>query len=222
METVLVLLGIVLVIFVFALRNAPATKTLQSAKGRPRRSMAPSDVPLPPSPLKGPLVVMGQLKHKRIYMTAKIKGYYGLRYHSTCPVCLAEFQSVLSEAVDSNGSTVRCCLRCLLKYGGKNELEAAAKRSKYARRVTTCVEALNQLCDEFPDPARRPYGGPTLLEEISQPSIGMRTDADRIIEKIKARKWNEYDLARIEGRPEPSGDSKTVSPPNERGMAASD
>ncbi|MBK7926995.1 MAG: hypothetical protein IPJ98_05690 [Bryobacterales bacterium] len=64
------------------------------------------------------------------------------------------------------------------------------------------MEALDQLRQEFPNQSRRPYGEKALLAEIELPFIGY-TGIERVLAKIQARSWTEYDLARIEGRPEP-------------------
>jgi hypothetical protein len=173
----------------------------EQAPGYPTQGTMPKDGDVLPKPPKQPLAVVGQLRHKRVHTTARIADIYN-HYSTTCPVCLAE-QSVFSEAIDSAGKEILCCLPCLLKYGGKQELEAAAKHSKYAQKVVKLMAALNQLCEEFPDPERRPYGGKTLLTAISDPVVAVRTDADTIMSKIKKRRWTERDLARIDGRPEP-------------------
>jgi len=110
--------------------------------------------------------------------------------------------SVFSIAVDAAGTQHRCCLRCLLKFGGEEQLERATSRSRYVRRVWECMVALEQLRAEFPDPARRPYGDKTLLRGIESPLMG-GSDVERVTDKIRRRNWTEYDLARIEGRPEP-------------------
>jgi hypothetical protein len=207
----IVAVGILLVIIAAAIMIILSNKMRQLASERPKQGTLPKDEQVQTKSPREPLVVVGRLKHKRVHLTASIKDTYN-HYWATCPVCLANNQSVFSDAVDSAGNEIRCCLPCLLKYGGKQELEAAAKRSKYARRVATCMAAFSQLCEEFPNPDRRPHGGPTLLGEISDPVVGLRTGTDRIINKIKKRKWTEYDLARIEGRPEPSGDLQARLP----------
>jgi hypothetical protein len=60
----------------------------------------------------------------------------------------------------------------------------------------------SSYAQKFPDPARRPYGDKTLLRGIESPLMG-GSDVERITDKIRRRNWTEYDLARIEGRPEP-------------------
>jgi hypothetical protein len=148
---------------------------------------------------KDPIAVSGRLKHKKIYTF----GVTPNGQHSTkCPVCLEARRHVFSIAVDELGQLHRCCLRCLAKLGGDEQIQLATKRSCYARRVVDCMEALDQLRREFPDPSRRPYGEKSLLAEIELPFAGYE-GIERVLAKIKARSWTEYDRARIEGRPEP-------------------
>jgi len=76
------------------------------------------------------------------------------------------------------------------------------KRSAFAERVLECMEALDALCREFPDPDRRPYGEKALQMEIELPFGGYQ-GIERVIEKIKTKRWTEYDIARINGMPKP-------------------
>lgn len=143
-----------------------------------------------------PATVVGHLTHKKIYCFGVTQsGQTTTPYH----VCL-DRHSVFSIAIDSTGNKHRCCLPCLNKLGGEKEIERATARSGYAWVVWESIEALNQLLAEFPDLARRPYGEKTLRDTVECPIL---KDPWRIIKKIKERAWTEYDLARIEGRPEP-------------------
>jgi len=143
-----------------------------------------------------PATVTGQLTHKKVYSFGVTNSG---QTTTTCHVC-HDRHSVFSIAVDSAGVEHRCCLRCLHELGGKEQIDRATERSHYAAVVWNCIEALDQLRAEFPDPSRRPYGEKTLLKTIECPIL---EDPERIIRKIKTRSWTDYDLARIEGRPEP-------------------
>jgi len=98
------------------------------------------------------------------------------------------------------GKENRCCVICLEQLGGPDQLAAAAEENYRINTAAESVKALDMLRTLFPDPKRRPYGEETLINALT---IGS-TDPDRIIEKIRKKAWTEYDLARIEGRPEPS------------------
>jgi hypothetical protein len=80
---------------------------------------------------------------------------------------------VFSIALDEAGKQHRCCLRCLRGFGGDEQLKAASHRSRYAEHVMQCIDALDQLRAEFPDPARRPYGEKALMAEIDNPFYGV-------------------------------------------------
>ena len=151
-----------------------------------------------------PSTVVGRLTHTKTYRFGV--NNYG-ETTTSCHVCL-DPHYVLSIATDSAGTKHRCCLRCLRKFGGQEQLERAISRSGYAAVVWECMEALDQLLAEFPDPTRRPYGEKTLRDTIKCPIL---QNPDRIISKIKSRSWTEYDLARIEGRPEPPSKAGNAS-----------
>lgn len=74
-----------------------------------------------------------------------------------------------------------------------------------------CLNSINSARS-----SRAPTGGRTAGRnywgKISDPVVGLRTDTDRINDKIKKQRWTERDLARIEGRPEPGGDSQDGLP----------
>ena len=162
-------------------------------------------------------LIVGKLSHKRIYVFGVSQ--WG-QSDTKCPLCSEPRQHVFSNAVDSNGVRHRCCLRCLRRFGGAEEVERAARRSMFARRVVDCMGALDQLRTEFPDPDRRPYGEKSLMAEIALPFWGYQ-GIERVIDKIATRKWTSYDLARIEGRPEPerepSRDEEPAPPNNDPG-----
>lgn len=142
--------------------------------------------------------IQGRLKHKRIYTF----GVTQSGQHSTkCRVCHEPNQHVFSIAEDEAGKEHRCCLRCLRQHGGDDQLAIAARRSRYAKRVAECMDALDQLRREFPDPNRRPYGEKSLVAEIELPFMGYE-GIERVIAKVKARAWTEYDLAKIDGKSE--------------------
>lgn len=148
---------------------------------------------------KPAIAIPGRLRHKRIYTF----GVTQSGQHSTkCPLCFESNHHVFSVALDEVGEQHRCCLRCLRRFGGDEQVQLAAKRSRYARRVLACIEALDQLREEFPDPSRRPYGEKSLMAEIAFPYMGYE-GIERVIAKIRTRSWNDYDIARMEGRPEP-------------------
>jgi hypothetical protein len=113
-------------------------------------------------------------------------------------LCREAGHHVFSIAVDSNGNQHRCCLRCLTRFGGSEQAELAAKRSRYARRVLDCISALDQLHAEFPDPARRPYGEKALRAEIALPFMGYE-GFERVLKKIRNRNWTQYDIAQVHG-----------------------
>ena len=146
----------------------------------------------------GPIV--GRLHHHRIYC-------YGVdqnaRHCTKCQVCSDPHVHVFSKALDEIGTEHRCCLRCLKRLGGEEQLAIAIKRSKKANHVVRCINALEKLCRDFPDPARRPYGEKALQAEIELPYMGYE-GIERVLQKIEVERWTEYDRARSEGRPEPS------------------
>src|ERR1035438_8980564 len=65
--------------------------------------------------------VIGSLTHDRNY-------FVGLTIHGEtvmkCHICSGKY-SFFSIAVDSSGTEHRCCLRCLLKLGGIEQLQGA-------------------------------------------------------------------------------------------------
>src|ERR1039458_6532748 len=102
-------------------RTAPSVQTVAAPKGR----AAPS--------------ISGRLTHKRIYtFGATPSGQSSTK----CPLCFEPGQHVFSIAVDDAGVQHKCCFYCLHRYGGKEQVEAASKRSRYAKRVAECIEAL--------------------------------------------------------------------------------
>lgn len=145
----------------------------------------------------------GQLRHRRVYRFGVSQSG---QTTTRCQVC-GDRHSMFSLASDEGGKILRCCVRCLRRWGGDEQLTLATRRSRYLRRVSECVEALDELVREFPDPARRPYGEKSLRSEIEFPYFGYES-IERIIDKIKRKRWTEYDQARIEGRPEPEQGSK--------------
>jgi hypothetical protein len=148
---------------------------------------------------KLPTTVTGRLTYKKVYCFSMTMSGQST---TACHVCLDKHW-VFSICVDSAGVEHRCCLRCLYKFGGQEQIDLATKRSGYAAEVWNCIQALDQLRAEFPDPSRRPYGEKTLLNAIERLDPSHPENTERILRKIRVRAWTEYDLARIEGRPEP-------------------
>jgi hypothetical protein len=145
-----------------------------------------------------PEIVAGKLIHQKLH-------FYHHQHRPSvtqCSICL-ETYFVFSVAVDSDNHQHRCCLRCLHKYGGQDQVELATKNSRYAMLVWNSMAALDQLLKEFPDPQRRPHGEIVLRESIESTWVA-DYNACRMIEKITKRAWTECDLARIEGRQEPA------------------
>jgi len=91
---------------------------------------------------------------------------------------------------------------CFRERAADGEVARVRARSRYVDRVLLCIDALELLQREFPDPAKRPYGETSLLAEMEQPFFGYE-GIERVLAKIFSRSWTEFDLARIEGRPEP-------------------
>lgn len=159
-----------------------------------------------PAPELGPTMtvplataVCGRLTHKRIYTF----GATPSGQHCTkCPVCREPGHHVFSIALDEAGNKHRCCLRCLRRLGGEEQVQLAAKRSGNAQHVLRCIDALDELRSAFPDPSRRPYGEKALLAEIENPGMGYG-QIEKVLRKLRMKKWTAYDLARIEGLPEP-------------------
>jgi hypothetical protein len=152
-------------------------------------------------PITVPLAtgVCGHLTHKRIYTF----GATPSGQHCTkCPICREPGHHIFSIALDEAGNKHRCCLPCLRRLGGEEQVQLAAKRSGNARHVLRCIDALDELRSAFPDPSRRPYGEKALLAEIENPGMGYR-QIDKVLRKLRTKKWTAYDLARIEGLPEP-------------------
>jgi hypothetical protein len=65
-------------------------------------------------------------------------------------------------------------------------------------RVVECMDALDQLRREFPDPERRPAGEKSLQMEIELPFMGYQ-GIERVLKKIRDRSWTEFDLKKIAG-----------------------
>jgi hypothetical protein len=148
-----------------------------------------------------PASVSGKLAHQKNNNFGSRAWADGRETTTECHICL-ERHFVFSMATDEAGKQHRCCYKCLKKFGGDAEYERFIKGSDYAALEVAATEALEQLRKEFPDENLRPYGEKTLIEALDCP-IGMSRSPWQIIEKIKNRAWTQYDLARIEGRPEP-------------------
>jgi hypothetical protein len=139
-----------------------------------------------------PNLVSGRLTHKKIYSF----GATPSGQHSTkCPLCHDPGHHVFSIAVDEDDHQHRCCLRCLRRLGGDEQVKIAGKRSRYAKHAAKCIEALDLLRSEFPDPTSRPYGERALLAEIESPFMGY-DGIERVLRKIRGRKWTPYELAK--------------------------
>jgi hypothetical protein len=156
-----------------------------------RESPRPAATPTSPATVRTSGVV-GKLTHRKIYTFGATPSGQS---STSCPLCRESGQHVFSIAVDSDGNQHKCCLRCLTRLGGREQVEIAAKRSRYARRVLECFDALDQLQAEFPDPSRRPFGEKSLRAEIALPFMGY-AGIEGVLKKIKNRKWTAYDLAR--------------------------
>jgi hypothetical protein len=141
--------------------------------------------------------ILGPVKHKRIYVfTITENG----RDHSSCSVCKDPEVTVFSDGIDALEQKCRMCLRCLWKFGGIEQVELAAGRSKYARRWLDCVGALEQLQKQFPDAMKRPYGDVALANEIKRPHSGYE-GIERILRKVTQEAWTEIDqIAITQGR----------------------
>jgi hypothetical protein len=138
--------------------------------------------------------ILGPVKHQKIYVfTITDNG----RDHSSCSVCKDPEVTVFSDGIDVLGQKCRMCLRCLWKFGGVEQVELAASRSKYARRWLDCVLALEHLKKQFPDPMRRPYGEVALANEIKRPHWG-HEGIERILHKVTYESWTEIDQIAIE------------------------
>jgi hypothetical protein len=145
-----------------------------------------------------PETVAGKLSHQKMYF------YSHQHRHAVthCAICLDKYL-VFSNAIDSNNHQYCCCLRCLHKYGGQDQIELATKNSRYATLAWKSIAALDQLLKEFPDPQRRPHGE-KVLRAFIESTWTAEYDAYRMAKKITKRAWTECDLARIEDREEPS------------------
>ena len=153
----------------------------------------------PPKTLRSEKVV-GTLTHQRIHIFGQSS--FNEKMWVQCKICLEDGETVFSVALDSAGFVHRrCCLRCLFKLGGKEQLDRAIQESERAAEVWRYMQALDQLRSDFPDPTHRPWGEEMLFDAIAFRSLGAR--GERIVEKILNRRWNDRDLARIEGRPDP-------------------
>src|SRR4051812_22719872 len=114
-----------------------------------RHNVAPAQLPAPEASPRRATGITGKLAHKRIYTFGATQSGQS---STKCRVCLEPGQHVFSRAVDEVGKEHRCCLRCLIRLGSRQQAELAAKRSRYAQRVLECIDALDQLEAEFPDP----------------------------------------------------------------------
>lgn len=149
---------------------------------------------------KAPISPIGYLKYQKPY---RVRMNHNGEYPTPCWICQTPGHSVITETTDSAGRLIRCCIRCFLKHADAGELARAVEGSADFQRVHECLCALDKLRTEFPDPARRPYGEVSLQQEIQMPFLGY-SEIERVISKINHRAWTEYDLAKIEGRPEPT------------------
>lgn len=115
----------------------------------------------------------------------------------TCRVCQDSSVALFSDSLDVHMKRVRVCLACLEKYGGSEQLELAAKKSKAIRRYLDCKAALKKLETMFPDPNRRPFGTKSLTMELRSPMYGYG-EIERILDKVNREAWTSYDLQAIE------------------------
>jgi hypothetical protein len=177
----------------FQLDDEQVTITFSSSNNRKRARK---------SKVTEPATISGKLTFKKTNNFGRRAWDDGRETTTECHICL-ERHFVFAIAVDEAGKEHRCCFRCLRKYGGDDQYQIFIEKSQYASLEAAASEALDQLIKEFPDENRRPYGEKTLRDVLECP-IGSRGDPWRIIDKIKNRTWTEYDLAKIEGRPDPS------------------
>jgi len=161
-----------------------AEEQSRSAHERHRRSKSP-----------GVGAIRGKLTHRTIYTFGATQSGQS---HTKCPICGDPRVHVFSNCVDEVAQNFRCCLRCLDRFGGRTQVDLAAKRSRYAMRVVECMDALDQLRREFPDPERRPAGEKSLQMEIELPFMGYQ-GIERVLKKIRDRSWTEFDLKKIAG-----------------------
>ena len=145
----------------------------------------------------------GKLTHQRVYTFGVTRSGQS---STRCPICHELGQYVFSIATDEAGEEHRCCIWCLRRLGGRSEVERASRRSKHIRRVAKCMDALDALRSEFPDPSRRPFGEKALIALIACP-FGAEYEIDRIITKILSRKWTAQDSETLESRPLPPADN---------------
>ena len=138
--------------------------------------------------------ILGPVKHLKIFVFTITQSGGD---HSSCAVCKDPEVTVFSDAIDVLGQKCRMCLRCLEAFGGIEQVELAASRSKYARRWLECVRALKKLKQVFPDPERRPYGDKALDMEIKRPCWGYE-GIERILHKIENETWTKMDLLAIQ------------------------
>ena len=149
--------------------------------------------------------VVGVLTHQKVHIFG---GRYNVGNSTHCRICLELGQTVFSVAIDSAGiEHRRCCLRCVLRLGGQQQLDRAVQESERAADVWRYMQVLDQLRSDFPDSTHRPWGEEMLLNALAWESLGPR--GERIVPKIKERRWNARDIATIEGRPWPDSKEST-------------
>ena len=148
---------------------------------------------------KEPITFHGYLRYWNEYKSRT--NDYG-EHPTSCRICQTKGHAFLVDSLDSAGVAVRCCLQCFRKYAADGEMDRATKGSLGICFLVEAMDAVEKLCCEFPNPAMRPYGEATLRRYIEFPTP-TTWDVGRIITKISNKAWTEYDLARIEGKPEP-------------------
>lgn len=171
-----------------AVSTAPGAVTVVQIKTQHKRSGDTSKA-------KILLSFQPPLRHEKIYM---YPGTEAGKEFGTCRACQHDRVGIYSYAFDALGKRVKVCLRCLGKYGSKEQVELAAQRSQYARRWVDCVGALAKLEAMFPDPERRPYGDKALRMSIDDPRYGNYDNIERILMRIDVELWTEVDRVAIE------------------------
>ena len=131
----------------------------------------------------------------------QVKMNAGGVYPTPCRICGKKGYWLLVTITDADGMEFRCCVFCFREHAHATELEKVLQLNGISSLLQT-QDAIDSLVSHFPDPEKRPAGEYRLREFLESPFVDPN-EIERLIAKINSQQWTQYDLARIDGRPEP-------------------
>lgn len=134
----------------------------------------------------------------------QVKMNAGGVYPTPCRICGKKGYWLLVTLTDADGLEFRCCAFCFREHAHARELEKVLQLGGISK-LLQAQDAIDSLVSQFPDPERRPAGEYRLREFLESPFVDPN-EIERLIAKINSQLWTQYDLARIDGRPEPDID----------------